>query len=462
MNIIKKCILIIALLVLGILVCINNLENGILFSILSFAFIFIFVKNVKIKRFSIFLILFSLIIKIAGVLILKVPINVDYQVMYDASLSALNGNLSFAKDTYFATYGYQLGHVFYQTFALKIVNSIVFLKILNCIYSTVITWLIYMILKKFTKENTARITSLLYCISLYPIYLNSVLGNQQLCLMLFLIGIYILLTKKSTIANCIIIGLLFALGNLERPEGIIYITTLIIYNIITLKNVKLIIKNTASVIIPYLIVTQLFSFILIKSNVNEIGFKNSDPYWKFLLGFNYEYNGKNNLDDYKYAVDVNLEKQEIINRISNVKRIPNLFYNKAKILWLYDDLDTTFTATTTTQFSQRIVKIVVNYIVAINMFILALAFIGLIKNKNVNNAQYFCIINILIYFAVYLLIEVSARYYFNPQIGVIILSAFGIDRSINFIKGLQLYLKEKKNNVEDSTKSEDEKVACVK
>lgn len=93
------------------------------------------------------------------------------------------------------------GHVFYQALMLLICNSVIFLKILNCIFATVITYLIYAIVKKFASENTARITSLVYAISLYPIYLNVILGNQQLGLMLFLIGIYILLTKKNMILN---------------------------------------------------------------------------------------------------------------------------------------------------------------------------------------------------------------------------------------------------------------------
>lgn len=434
MEILKKIILIVSLVFLGLLICISTFENGILLSILSFAFIIFFVKKAKIKRFCLFLFLFSFITKVVGIFILKLPMGVDYETMYAASLEALNGNLSFARDGYFVAYGYQLGHVFYQTLMLKLINSITFLKILNCLYATIITVLIYKILQKFTKENVARITSLIYSISLYPIYLNSVLGNQQLSLMLFLIGIYILLTKKSTIVNGIIIGILFALGNLERPEGIIYITTLIIYNIVTLKNIKLILKNSLPVLISYLALTQLFSFILIKTNVNDIGFKSSDPYWKFLVGFNYEHSGKNNLEDYEYTVDLETEKQVMLERVKDFKKIPGLFYQKAKILWLYDDLDQTFNATTTTQFSQFIVKTIVNYIRFINFILVALAFIGLIKNKNIHNINYFFIINALIYLAVYLLIEVSARYYFNPQICIIILSALGLDRLFDFAK----------------------------
>lgn len=434
MEKIKKLILIVGLFMLGLFACIYGLENGFLFAIISFAIIMLFVYKVNIKRFSIFLVLFSLIIKVAAVLILNIPILADYEVMHNASLSALNGDFSFGNELYFTRWGYQLGHVLYQTLALRIVNNIVFLKILNCVYSTIIAWLIYKILKNITGEKSARIISLVYSISLYPIYLNCILGNQQLSLMLFLIGIYLLLTKKSTIKNLIIIGALFALGNIERPEGIIYISTLIIYNIITLKNIKSIIKNTGIILITYLIITQIASFALVKTGVSPVGFKNTNPEWKFVLGFNPEYAGKNNLEDYKYIDDRNLEREIIKERITNFKSLPGLFYNKTKILWLYDDLDNTFNATNTTQFSQKIVKIVVNYIKAMNVCVIILAVIGLIKNKKINQANYFFIVNLLIYFATYLTIEVSARYYYNPQVSMIILSAIGLEEVIKLIE----------------------------
>lgn len=46
----------------------------------------------------------------------------------------------------------------------------------------------------------------------------------------------------------------------------------------------------------------------------------------------------------------------------------------------------------------------------------------------------FFVINALVYFGVYLLIEINARYYYNPQIAVIILGGLGLDRVICFCK----------------------------
>lgn len=108
MEVLKKIILIIMLVVIALFWGIATLENGILLSVISFAFIIFFVKKVKIKRFGIFLIIFCLITKIAGALILNIPMSLDYQTMYDASQSALKGDFSFINSEYFTAYGYQL------------------------------------------------------------------------------------------------------------------------------------------------------------------------------------------------------------------------------------------------------------------------------------------------------------------------------------------------------------------
>lgn len=67
-----------------------------------------------------------------------------------------------------------------------------------------------------------------------------------------------------------------------------------------------------------------------------------------------------------------------------------------------------------------------------NVFVLILAFVGIFKNrKNNNSLGIFFTINALIYFGVYLLIEVNARYYYNPQIAVILLGGLGLDKVIS-------------------------------
>lgn len=254
--------------------------------------------------------------------------------------------------------------------------------------------------------------------------------------------------------HLLLVGLLIGLGNIERPEGIVYLLTIFIYYVLTLKDVKLILKNTAIVVVSSLLITNLASFALIKSGVSEIGLKNTNSYWKFLLGFNYEYNGKNNADDDQYGNSLEKEKEVLLERITDLKRIPGLFYNKIRIQWLYSDLEFSFNANHASNISSKVMKIAMNYIKVINLLVIGLAFIGIlaqIRRKNVekslltnhstNNLQHsiglFFVINMLVYFGVYLLIEVNARYYYNPQIAVILLSGIGLEYLANWYKNIR-------------------------
>jgi len=72
-EIIKKIIPWFLLLFISILIFISSFENGILLSLLSLIIIYLFVDKVKIKNFTLFLILFSLITKLAAVIVLKIP-----------------------------------------------------------------------------------------------------------------------------------------------------------------------------------------------------------------------------------------------------------------------------------------------------------------------------------------------------------------------------------------------------
>lgn len=430
-NLLKKILFLIFLFFLSLVMFRGTFSNGILLSIISFLFIYLFVNNVKIRKFGLFLFVFSLVIRITAVVFLKVPIIADYELMYNASLDFLEGNLEFTKTSYFTYFGYQMGNVLYQALVLKVFGNVFVLKILNCIYSSVICLLIYLLVKKFSSEKSARIVSLIYTISLYPIYLNSVLGNQQLSLMLILLGIYILFTRKKTILNLCLVGLLLFLGNLERPEGIIYIASIVIYLILSDKFNLSVFKNIFVILLVYFCLNGFASFLLIKSNINEVGFKNTNPVWKFVAGLNYDSKGKyNESDQNNYIHNQDLELKIVKDRLTDFKTLPLLFYEKIGVQWLYSDLNDAFNAKNSEQFSNGIVNIIVNYIKTMNFIIVLVVFLFQIKHKK-TNIELFFVINFCIYFFAYLFIEVNARYYFNPQICIIILSAFGFDKILN-------------------------------
>ena len=438
----SKLALYIFLIFIGIIILCGSITNGIALSIISIGIIYLFVEKTEIKKFGLFIFVTSLIIKIISIVFLKIPVQADYELMYNASLDVLKGDFSFANNFYFGTFGYQLGNVFYQALVLKIINSANTLRVLNCIYSSVITLLIYLLIRKFSKEKTARFISLFYTISLYPTYLNSVLGNQQLSLMLILIGVYIFLTKKPKIMNLILIGLLIGLGNLERAEGIIYIACIIVYTLLQDKiNIKTI-RNIAIIILAYFLINTTASFIVLKSGINDIGLKNNNPNWKLLTGLNVEDSGKySSSDQDNYISDTELEKKIIKERLTDYKNLPKLFYRKINVQWLYSDLTETFNAKNNSQFNQFMIKTLAGYAKSMNYFILLVVLFGQIKNK-MSDIEKFFMLNVCAYFVIYLFIEVNARYYFNPQTSIMILSAVGIEKLIKILND-----KHKKNKI---------------
>ncbi|MBP3920702.1 MAG: glycosyltransferase family 39 protein [Bacilli bacterium] len=432
LNFLSKMVIYIFLIVLSLVITLGNIDNGVVLSLLSIIFIFLFVNKINIKKFGIFIFVFSLIIKIAGILFLRVPVIADYDLMYNASLDVLRGDFSFSNNVYFSSFGYQIGNVLYQALVLKVFNSVFVLKALNCIYSSVITLLIYLLGRKIADDKSAKFISLFYTISLYPIYLNSVLGNQQLSLMLILLGVYIFLTKKNSFLNLVFVGILLALGNIERPEGIIYIASILIYVFLNKKICFKTIKVVALIFVVYFGVNFMANALVVKTGVSNVGLKNTNPYWKFVTGLNLESSGKySSSDQDNYIHSKDLEKEIIVKRLTDLKRLPVLMYRKINVQWLYSDLGDAFNVKNNTQFSSSIIGIIINYIKCMNIFILLVALFGQLKNK-MSDIEKFFVINFLLYFVAYLFIEVNARYYFNPQICILLLSVVGLKKLFDF------------------------------
>ncbi len=433
MEKIKKFFILFTIIILAMTILCGTIENGLLLSILSFLAIYLFVDKIKFKHFLLFLISFSLITKIAGILLIKTPLTGDFILMYDTAKHIAKEGIHTPIHGYFNIWGYQLFHVLYEAMILKCIDSAFILKLLNVFYSTGITVFIYLIVKKLTNEKTARITSLLYTIALYPLYLNTILGNQQLALLLALAGIYLLLYKKDSRRKWILIGILLGISHLERNEGIVYVATAIFYLFLSQPNWKKNLQKSAILICTFLLTVTIPSAVVRELQINRIGFGNANPEWKFLLGFNSETYGVYDKNDEAYASDLEIQHQELIKRVLDVKKWPVLFYNKIKIQFLYASFGASFDDLNAGSTTQNLKETIFNYIRVMNFFIIVLAFYGIFKEKIKGEATFF-MINFLLFFGAYMLIEISARYYYNPQVTLFILSSLGINKLLTKIE----------------------------
>ena len=397
-------------------------------------------KWIKENKFIVFIFLFSFIIRLGVILLVDTPIISDFKMMYDAALEVVNGTDSYKSMGYFITWGYQMGHVLYQAFLLNIVNSVFFLKIVNCIITSLTVVFVYLISKRICSERSAKISSILYSIFLFPLLLNTVLTNQFLPVLLILIALYILLNinfKKKIVISSVIVGILLGLSNIFRSETIVIVFSILLYFVflfITKVDWKKLIISFLIIFMGYYVVFNGTSLLLKATNVSPSGLEILNSSWKFVLGFNYETSGMySNQDAAIYARDSEAAKKEAINRIMQFEKIPLHFLKKTKILWFNSDLSWSISMD---EVYYKILNVINQlWIILFNILAVCSAF-RFIKLKFEKEHVLMCLI-LLVYFGVYLLIEVMPRYAYSLQVFEAIIIGISLDYIFTKIKALK-------------------------
>lgn len=435
--------------VFSIISLIFLIKNNIFISIIAFlVVIYISLKN-NIKYFPILLFITSLILRIFMILIFNFPQVSDFKTLLDASYLFTNNDFSFQNQQYFTMWGYQTGFVIYQGLILKLFNSVFILKLLNAIFSSVLCVLIYLFGKKICSEKSARMASLLYMIFPFSLYLNTVLANHHLATFLMYIGVFFLLKKEKSIKDYIIAAILISLGNIIRPEGIIVIFTLILFEIFRLKKDKLLetLKNVGIFLIIYFMIGSLSSFAVEKLGINDEGLKNNNPKWKFVLGFNSDSCGYYTPSDEKYLNDENKELEVIKNRISvGPVKMGKLLTCKINKFWLQTEIssknemynDKTYNIFGINIKFKDLENIVVKFNSVLYIITLLMCILGLVFNRKkvIKDNSFFFVILMMVTFFVYLLIEIQPRYAYFIHVSIFILSTYGYDYVLSKISNI--------------------------
>lgn len=442
-----------------------------IYCVVAFLVIYLLSFKVKIPKFPICLFLASMLTKIIVICIINPPVDSDFLTMYEASKSLRVGNLDYTNWNYFIMWGYQVGHVLYQAILLKICNSVFFLKLVNCFALSGTTVIIYLTVKELFNEQAAKFSSLSYLIYLHPVLLTTVLTNQHVPTFLFFLSFYILINDKLFNKNqklkFIIAGVLIGIGNIMRPEGIVFILTTIIYIIIIgYKNDK--IKNcfigTIIILISYLLVAKGSSLAFQVSGISKSGLSSTDNLWKFVLGTNYESQGWYRDGDTKYLGNSKKEMEVIKSRtIERPLQFAKLLVIKAEVFWIGNNLywsNTYLYSQNLTIGSHELSGERVNeylnkineqtYFIIFILFIFSLIYMN--KNKYNEKINLFIIL-ICVYFSVYLFIEIMIRYTYTPRVAIFMLSGIGmcylndiVVEKINCKKSMHKNKKSKKQN----------------
>lgn len=395
---------------------------------------------IKENKFIIFLFLFSFIIRLGVIVLVETPIISDFKMMYDAALEIVNGTDSYKSMSYFITWGYQMGHVLYQAVLLNIINSVFFLKFVNCIITSLTVVFVYLISGRICSDRSAKISSILYSIFLFPLLLNTVLTNQFLPVLLILIALYILLNinfKKKFIVSSVVVGILLGLSNIFRSETIVIIFSILLYFgflFITKVDWKKLIVSFLIIFMGYYVVFNGTSLLLKATGVSPSGLDILNSSWKFVVGFNYESSGMYTDEDASlYSRDSEAADKEAIKRITQFEKIPLHFLKKTKVLWFNSDLSWSISMD---EAYYKILNIINQlWIILFNILAVCSAF-RFIKLKFDKEHVLMCLI-LLVYFGVYLLIEVMPRYAYSLQVFEAIIIGVSLDYILKKIKVLK-------------------------
>ena len=405
---------------------------------------FLVSRKIKVKRFWILLLVVSFLIRLAAIVVFNFPQTTDFKLMYECALKFVNHDFSWNSTAYFMMWPYQSGFVVYEGLLLKLINNIYFLKVLNIIYESLLVVLIYYFSRRFVKDESARVAAILFMIYPYNIYLGTTLANHHIATILSYLGIVFLLSRKKKPYYFIVAGILIGLSNVLRPEGIIIIFSYLLFMIFNLKkdNFKKEVLGFLILLVSYGGINLICSNLIILSGVKNDGLKNTNPLWKFVLGFNGDSCGYYDYNDEVYIN--NKEKElEIIKERLNPSNVGRLVLCKTNRMWLSNKIDVKdssydkayYIGNIKIKFNDlaNVVSLTNHYIF---LFVMVMMILGVFRNRKdiINNESLFFLIMVVVAYFVFLLIEIQPRYLYLIHPSIFILSAYGIEEVMKKIK----------------------------
>lgn len=385
----------------------------------------------------------------------------DFLRMYEAAVQAANGDFSFQNTTYFFNWAYQTGFVLWEALLIKLFHSMMSLKIANALLLTGINCLIYLLARRFVDERAAQAASLLYLVTIFPTLLCCVLTNQHVSAFFLLLGLYVLTSgdkRAFSLPRAIAAGVLLALGNIMRPEGIVIIAALcgtavfvaIMHR--SLHGSRRMLCGVAVSVIVYAVCLSAASWAVSATGSNTHGLTNNWPEWKFLVGFNSDTGGWFSEEDahrfsWAHEIDtspdvtaqvVEIEKQVIRERMfTSPAKLAQLMLSKVHSLWITDRLGFPLGHINRPDYRVFGMKGTVVYqyfssldctVYAFAMLFALLGAITLLRrgSKKQTFPAVLAPMTVMASFAVFLLIEVQPRYVFLPQIFLYLTAAAGI------------------------------------
>lgn len=404
------------------------------------AFLYLLVISfvaLKAKKFKWIILIIAFSTRIISILIVNTPITADWELLYESAKLFSQGNYSFSNALYFQIYAFQTGLVIINGLLLKICDSVIFLKLINCLAQTGIIFFIYQIVNKLFGEKTSKVITTCYTFSLFPMTYVSVLSNAHYSAFFVCFSIYLLIVAnfKRKWLKYILAGVLMAIANAIRSDVLVINVALLvcfIFNILHTKNKKEEFINLILFFVTYFLVSYTLSYIVVILGINPYGLSNNAALYKVAVGTGYE-----NLGLYSDNVVLKIASYEKLGltrsqaELSVIKdnfgvgiiSLIGLFINKIQIFWSGEGI----------WYSLRYMvdssPLLYNYIQSLdagiyNIFIIFSMLSGFLITKKEYSYQHFISYFILFAsFVAYLFLEIATCYSYLTMIFLFISAA---------------------------------------
>ena len=417
-------------------------------ALFCFAVIAFVCFKVNLPKFPLLLFLFSFCLRLLLVCLIDTPVESDFVVILQASEQFKNGDFSFQHTSYFTTWAGQTGQVIFQGLLLKIWDNVFFLKAVNCLAAAGSNLLVYLIAKDYFSEKAAKTVSVLYCLSIFPAVMTTVLTNQHVSAFLTYLALYLLMAKKfggmKFYIKYPLAALLIAFSNMIRPDALVVVAAVCVFCVfgifqkLSVANLKKYGLRLLAFTAAYLLAGSLLSGVVQLSGVNQNGLSTQGTKLKFILGLNPYTSGCYStavFHDIQRYVDQGMSRGEAESAVLRDElraMTPDSFFrlldNKISVLWTGNATDWSF------KHLREEYKISYAYARSYEVFcsrislIFALAgFLYSYLRGRKELKRFLLPFLIFATFFVYLLIEVQPRYAYSVQIALFIMAAGGID-----------------------------------
>jgi len=364
--------------------------------------------------------------------------------MYTAATSAASGNFSFNADEYFRAWVYQMGFTMYEALIIKLVDHpLLILKLINILLGIGTALLVYFSATRVFNEFTGRIAALFYAFYIPNIIMSSVLTNQHMSIFFFMLGCTLLIYKGlDTRFRWIFIGLSFAIAQIMRPIGTVYLIAIAVYVLLfhLIPAIKLNRKQWASIsakltgiIAVFYLVQTLVSSAFIYAGFTPYPLSNREPYWKFMVGMNQATSGSWSMEDATYVLQFPLgeerdqaELEVIKERIADKPAAIAFIIKKIPIFWGSPDGSTVWSLWEMNEPKLDMWLNAIERAMYISMSLFGVFALFALFRERINHQSLFFLILLLGYAAVHLLIEIQSRYRFDLMPVFIILQSYGV------------------------------------